>query len=494
VREALGHLRRDAVIYGFGQALGRGVQFLLVPIFTRALLPEVYGVADLVLAYSQFVVLVLVFGMDGALVRFFYQEPDRDARRRMVSTSLAWRIGSGVLFSLLFVVLSRSMAGSLIGSEVYRKYVTIGALTLPFSLLVLFSNDVLRVTFQPWKFIALNTLQAVVTAALSWWLVVPRDIGVAGVLYGKLGGDAVAALAGLALIRLNLTPRLSLRALARMLAFGWPLVPTAFAYGVISAADRFFLQRTRSLEEVGVYAVAVKFFSAAMLGVSAFSLAFFPFAHARAREPEAPRLYARVLALYVSLGSLAAMLVGLFAPEALAVLVPPGYREAARPALVLGFAAVAYGAYYVACLGVQLALKTPHLIWTALAGAVVAIGANVVATPRYGVMGAAVATLAGNVALAVLTYAVSQRVYRLPYRGARLVALYAVAVILAWLGQTLAPEGATGAAIKLGLGLLFAVLCVAVGIWTEWGSVGSPVGEGGPPGPPASRAMGGPSD
>src|SRR6267378_672027 len=92
MREALKSLRSDALIYGFGQALGRGVQFLLVPLLTRLLSPEVYGVSDLVLAYSQFVVLVMVFGTDAALVRFFYSEPDRDSRPR--SRSPPWPVRS----------------------------------------------------------------------------------------------------------------------------------------------------------------------------------------------------------------------------------------------------------------------------------------------------------------------------------------------------------------------------------------------------------------
>ena len=57
-----------------------------------------------------------------------------------------------------------------------------------------------------------------------------------------------------------------------------------FADNFAASADRYFLQRARGLEEVGVYAVAVKFFAVAMMGVSAFSLAFFPFAHARADD------------------------------------------------------------------------------------------------------------------------------------------------------------------------------------------------------------------
>jgi len=457
MREALKRLTGESLVYGLGQVSGRAVQLLLVPILTRALTRDVYGVADLVLAYSQFAVLVLVFGMDGALVRFLYHEPDHEARRRMIATSLAFRLVVSLAVAALLGLLAAWLAPGLMGSAAYRKYVVIGALTLPFTLVVLFANDVLRVTFQPWKFITLNLAQTIVTGGASLWLVLKMEMGVAGVLYGKLAGDAFCALLGLVLIQKSVAPALDRVVLARMLAFGAPLVPVSIAYGVVSSADRYFLQRSRSLEEVGVYAVAVKFFAVAMMGVSAFSLAFFPFAHARSADPGAPRLYARAMSLYIAAASVAALFVASFAPEALVWLVPAEYREAARPAALLTFAAVAYGAYYVACLGIQLALRTALLAWTAVAAAVVSLAANLWLTPKWGGEGAATATLLGNVTLAAATYAVSQSVHPLPYRGLRLVALFGGALALALAVQWWIPAGAIGVALKLAAVAAFAL-------------------------------------
>lgn len=470
MRDALRKLNADVLVYGFGQALGRGVQFLLVPILTRILAPDVYGVSDLVFAYSQLVILVLVFGTDAALVRFFYEEPDREARRRMSSTSLTFRLAVGTTVALCLWSAAGSLAGPLFGSEAYRKYLTIGAWTLPFSLIVLFGNDLLRVTLQPWKYIALNIAQALITFALSWWWVAQVRLGVVGILYGKLAGDFCAALLALGLTWRYFTPRLNSAALHRMLSFGAPLVPTAFFYGVISAADRYSLQHFRSLTDVGVYAVGVKFFALVMVGVQSFSMAFFPFAHARAETPEAPKIYAIVFARYVALASWVALAASLFAPEAL-VLVPQSYRAAAGPAVMLTFAAVAFGAYYVACLGVQRARKTKWLMLTAFIGALASVAANLLLTPRFGPTGASAATFLGNTALAVSTYWVSQLVFPLPYRGARLAALFSVAVILALAGQRWISPGAVGATLKLALLLVFLVLCRTFGVWEESGGV-----------------------
>ena len=95
MRAALKQLSSESLVYGLGQVSGRAVQLLLVPVLTRVLMQAEYGVSDLVFAYLQTAVLVLVFGMDGALARFFYQEPDREARIRMASSSLVFRLAVG---------------------------------------------------------------------------------------------------------------------------------------------------------------------------------------------------------------------------------------------------------------------------------------------------------------------------------------------------------------------------------------------------------------
>src|SRR5262245_48840832 len=325
VREALAHLTGESLIYGLGQVSGRAVNLLLVPVLTRLLTPQAYGVSDLVLAYAQTALLVLVFGMDGALARHFYEEPDRAARRRMISTSLVFRIVTGTAAALLLALVLVPALAPVVAGEAYRKYLTIGAATLPFTLLVLFANDVLRVTFQPWKFITLNIAQTVITAAITLALVIGRDLGVAGVLYGKLAGDAITAAFGLVLCRHAIRPAFHATTLRRMLRYGVPLVPVAFAYGLITAMDRFFLQRSHPLDEVGIYAVAMKCFTLVSMAVSAFQLAYGPFAYARARSPEAPRLYARVFSLYAAVASLGALAIAVFAPELIRVLAPPAY-------------------------------------------------------------------------------------------------------------------------------------------------------------------------
>ncbi len=471
VRDSLRRLSSEAVIYGVGQVSGRAVNLLLVPVLTRALLKQQYGVTELVAGYSASVLLLLVFGMDGALARFFYQQEDRAARVRMTSSSFAFRVVTGCAVALVLATAAQPLAHGMLGSDVYTKYLRLGAITLPFTLVTLWCNDLLRVTFQPWKFVALNVSQLTLVGGLTLTFVLGRGLGVAGVLYGKLVGDALAAVFGLVLCRHHLRPRFDASILRRMLGYGLPLVPVAFAYGVIGAMDRWALQRFATLDDVGTYALALKFFAVVTMGVSAFQLAFMPMAFARAQDPDAPRFYARVLGLYVAAATAGALACGLGAPLAIRLLATRDYADAARPALWLAFAAVAQGAYYVSALGINLSLRNGWLAVSTGGAALVAAIANLVLVPRLGAEGAAAATFAAYTSSAVLTYAIAQRLHPLPYRGARLAALFAMGVLLGLAVVRAAPAGAWGWGWRLATLVAFLALAWKSDVWKERGAI-----------------------
>ena len=458
MREALKRLTGESLVYGLGTAASRGLTMLLVPVFTRVFEPAAYGVIDLLGLAGSIASLLIIMGTDAALARFFYDASDSEARKVMISSSALWRVGVCLVTALLLWLLAPQFSIFLLGSPDYAKYVRLTAYSIPFTAFFLFQNDVLRVTFQPWKFITLNLVNTILVGGLSILFVVAWKKDVSGVLYGRLIGDAATAAFGFALIRLQLVPRFDGVVLRRMLAYGAPLIPVAVAYWVMQYADRWALAHFRDLTSVGIYAVAVKMGAAMMLFVSAFQLAWGPFAFARARNPEAGRLFSRVLTLFVAVSSTIALAIGLFAPEALQVLVPGAYARAALPGGLLCFAAVAHGTYYIAGIGATLSYRTDLLAWTALVAAVINVVLNYVLVHTLGIRGVSIATTAGFALSTALLYVWAQRVHPIPFRGLRALVLFltGIATLLAGVfgGRALLASSGEIASLGLRFGLL----------------------------------------
>jgi O-antigen/teichoic acid export membrane protein len=460
LRQALARLGGESIVYGLGQAGTRLIQVALVPILTRVFSPDAYGVIDLVTLVASVAAPIAVCGMDAALARFFYEAPDTQARRSLASTSAVHRFASGTILGAALFLLAEPLSSVVLGSPEYAKYLRLIAAALPFGGLFLFANEALRVTFQPWKYVALNVLNLTLVGVLTLWFVLRLELSVAGVFWAKLFGDAVAALAGLVLVRHSLGGRFDGAALCRMLAYGAPLLPVALTYAALTYADRQVLLHTASLEEVGVYAAAAKVAAIVMLPVTAFTLAFGPFAFAAAREAHAGRLYSRVLTLYTAAGSALALGIGAFAPEILRVAVPETYWGAGVAAGFLAFGTIAHGAYYIAALGTNLAQRNGWLIVTTGVAAVLTVVCALAWVRPFGSAGVAAATLCGFTFSTVSLYLVSQRLRRFPYLGARCLVLFATAIAVFVVIVQL-PAGSAGAVGK-GLGwLAFTAIALA---------------------------------
>jgi O-antigen/teichoic acid export membrane protein len=464
IRESLLRLTRHSIVYGAGQAIGRGLQVLLVPILTRLFTPAEYGVLDLLAVVGAIASFFIVMGMDSALARFFYETEDETARRVMVTSSALWRLLVGGVIALLVIALAPALSQLLLGDVAYTKYVRIVALSLPLSAYVLFHNDVLRVTFQPFKFITLNLVNTLLLAGLTVLFVVLWKKQVSGALWARLAADGLTAALGFVFIRKTLIARIDRAVLTRMLRYGLPIIPAALAYWVITYADRWILVRSLDLSAVGVYAIAVKIGFVVTLFVGAFQLAWGPFAFEKARDPLAGRLYARVLTLFVGVASTIAVGMSLFAPEVLRLIVPEAYWGAAVPGALLAFGAVASGAYQITALGVSMALRTDLLAWTAFVAAAVTVALAFALVHPLGLTGVALATLAGFTVSTVLVYAWSQRLFPVPYRGTAVLALFLGGIATWWAGSSAGAvlgaqgHGAGSVAVRVALFAAFALV------------------------------------
>jgi len=450
-------LTGQSVVYGIGQAAARAVQVVLVPVFTHAFAPAEYGVIEMVGVVTWIATFLVVAGTDAALARLFYEPENAFGRQTMVSTLGMWRAGIALTIAALLFALAPFLSQEVLRSPDYVKYVRIAAASLPFTVFVFFQNDVLRVTFQPLKFILLNVVETALVAGLSILFVVGMHREVAGVFYGRLIGDGLAALFGFVLIRHSLVPRFDRAMLASALRFGLPLVPAGIAFWAISFVDRTILARYADLTAVGVYAVAVRLGTLMMFGISAFQLAWGPFAYSHEHDPNAKGLFARVFTLYAASASGIALALGLFAHELLSVLVPASYEGAATPGALLVFGVVAFGGYTVAGLGSNLAKQPRNQSIAAVVAAVVTVALALALVVPYKLVGVAVATLAGFLSSTILLYVLSQRAYPIPYRGLRALFLFALALGLWIFGAS------QSMLVRIALFLVYAAIAGYVG-------------------------------
>ena len=282
--------------------------------------------------------------------------------------------------------------------------------------------------------------------------------GALGVIVGNFSGTLIVYLALLGYRREQLGLQFDRGLLREMNRFGLPLVPTALFLWVTNFSDRFFLVKLADVAEAGLYSVGVRIASAMVLLLTAFRLAWPAFAYSIADDDEARRTYAYVLTYLTVVTGWVALALTLLSPWIVDVLATPEFAESARVVGPLAFSTVAYGAYIVVAIGVGRARRTQFNWVVTGAAAAINVALNLALIPEYGMMGAAIATVAAYATMAVGMAWWSQRIYPVPYQWRRVATAAVGAAALAALGRELGVGLAAAVALILAYPFLLLLL------------------------------------
>jgi O-antigen/teichoic acid export membrane protein len=133
-------------------------------------------------------------------------------------------------------------------------------------------------------------------------------------------------------------------------------------------------------------------------------------------DTRAPEIFARVTTAFTVAGSFVALGAAAFATDIVRILLTPEFEPARHVVPFSAFAAVLYGVYTLAGTGLNVEGRTTWIATIFAAAAALNVGLNLVLIPNFGFMGAAYATIAGYVFLALATGAMSDRYYRIPWQ------------------------------------------------------------------------------
>jgi O-antigen/teichoic acid export membrane protein/glycosyltransferase involved in cell wall biosynthesis len=430
-------LAKQSAIYGLGGLVSRILAVVLLPLYTSYLSTADYGKIETLVAASSVVAIVLKLGFSSAFFRFYFDAKDDDGRRRVVRTSFWFTMVSstaGLLVAMLFAGQISSLLQ--LGSEeglVYAAAVGLWAGMNYEQMSALFRAEERSVGY-----VIASLANILITVGATVLLVVVLHEGPLGVLVGNFIGTLCVYFVLLAYRRYQLGLEFDRKLFRAMNHFGMPLVPAALALWAVNFIDRLFIAVFKDQGEVGVYSVAVRVSSAIVFLMIAFRAAWPAFAYSISDDHDARRTYSYVLTYVVFVTCWASLAFGLLAPWIVRLLAGnPSFYRASDAVALLSFAGAAYTAYTVMAIGSGRARKTQWNWVIAAVAAVVNVALNVILIPPYGMIGAAIATVAAYIALFVGMVIYSQEVYYVAYQWRRVLTATAAAVALTVLGAVL---------------------------------------------------------
>ena len=469
--EKILQLGKEAAIYGLSSIVGRFINFLLVPLYTNFLLPAEYGVIATLYSYLAFAFIVYGFGMEAAYMRYVSSLEIGDDKQNF-STPFFFLLGSSILLSLLISGGAAPIARVIELGAGQSLLVRYGAWILCLDTLAVIPYASLRMKNRAMAFALIRLANIILNVVFVVILVVVMGMRAEGVVIANLAASAGTFLLLLRFTIPHLTTRFSPQLFKALLKFGIPYIPAGLASIAMQVIDRPILLALTDEATVGVYQASYRLGIFMMLVVGMFDYAWRPFFLNHAKDPNAKEMFSRVFTYFCILALGLFLVVSMFVGDLVRIHVlghyffHPDYWGGLSVVPWVLLAYVFNGAYVNFIIGVYLEKKTKYLPYVTGAGALANVVVNLLLIPRFGMMGAAVATLVSYMVIAAGIYSVSQRLYRVMYEWGKLLRLGAVAAVLYVAFLLLDVGNATIAAIsvKAGLTAVFVSMLFVTGI------------------------------
>ena len=501
----LKQLAGQTMIYGLSTILARIINFLFVPIYTRLLTPESYGVVTEFMAYIAVLQVVLVLGLETGCFRFANKEGVDP--KKVYSNAFVTVFCVSATFLALMIAFAGPISAAL-GYEGYSACIMYmgGILALDSVTAILFAklrqegralkfaiyktikivtetaaNLVLFLWFPKYcaQFAAQAGTQASALTASDVWLLkfIPATPDFSYVIFAIFISCVVC---GLLFIPdyLKLSFRLEPKLLRQMLAYSLPLMVAALPGIVNDFLDRILFRYFDTNAEawrssLGLYQAAVKLAVIMNLFIQMFRYAAEPFFFRRAREKDSKDLYALVQEYFTAFCGLVFLGVILYI-DIIALILGPQFRSAVGVVPVMLLSYMILGMLFNVSMWYKLSGKTNMAIWITFAGLAVTAVVIVLFMPKYSYWAAAYGHLASYVVMFAISALLGAKYYPIPYRWGRLAAIVGLMFLVYGVSMYLDAKCFTNVVIgeasnglvaaKLGVHTLFIAL-YAVGSW-----------------------------
>ncbi len=406
---------RDTSIYTLSDILNKMIPFLLLPILTRYLSPEDYGIIAMFFVFTSVLGIVMTLETNTAIRVNFFKISREKLKVYILNTLLIVSVATALTF--VGIILFQRDISSLLALPVEWLFIGVFVTLLQFittiNLLLWQSEE------DPIPLGFYQIAQTIFNLSLSLILVVAFEMGWEGRLIAVSVASVMFGLLSLYFLfrRDYLTLKLSPEAIADSLKFGIPLLPHALSIWIRTGMDRIFITTLISASATGLYTVAFQVASVISILTIALNKAYMPYLFKKlSKIDEKSRLIlVKYSYLYFLVLLLLATLFSLMVPFVLEILLGKRFLVAGEyiPWIAFGFAF--YGMYLMVVNYILFSKKTALLSSVTISVSLFHGVLSYFLILYHGALGAAQATAISSLILFIAVWRLSQKVYPMPW-------------------------------------------------------------------------------
>ena len=398
----------------------KGINFFLLPLYTKYLTPEMLGISDSISNLTAVLFPLLVMGLDSAFSAFFFDEHNEQHYHKVMNTIRITMLIASIV-PVLMSVAAKPIASLLFGDSEYYILVAISLVSvsanlwhLPFSLFARMKN---RMTL----FALVNTVASLAMIILNIIFLTVLHLGA----YSLILSTACVQILQFLMYRLMTKEKLDASALdrpllRRMLTFSMPLIPNAIATWVLALSDRYIILHYCGANEVGLYGVAARFAAAVSLVANGIYMSYTTYAYDKKGDSDDKQNYSRILNAFVYAIMGICVTVSLFAEEIIDIMAHNSYANTSVLIAPILFGQLLYGINTLVGYSITFEKKSKYILYITSTGAALNVVLNFIFVPMHGALAASYTTLVSYMIMVVLTYYYAQKTYPVEYETVKI--------------------------------------------------------------------------
>lgn len=462
-------LLKSSMVYTASDVLQKGTALLLIPLYTRYLGSDGYGVLAVVAALNGFLAILFTLSLQAAVARYYFEYQDHPEKLRVFwGTQITFILIVTVVAGGVLLVVGNSLLAPLVGKVSYSPYIVIGVLTAMAQPLFQVLLAILQIREQAPLYAILNLINFSINVILAVAFVALLGWGVIGPLMAALATAVIFLGVSIWFIRRDVQFGINRECLAVGLRYSLPLVPHAIAGTLVAMGDRLLINGIAGTSSAGIYAVAFQLAVPVLLLTDSMNRAYVPIAMRALKAGDRPLLDKLPgIALYmVAAYCAAALTLSAFSQEIVSAIATTSFLPASGVLPLIAFAFVLNGVYYIYVNIMFFQPGATRLIpLGTLVGGIASVALNVVLIKRYDLTGAALAMLFAQCLTVIFVARIAYRLEPVRWPTTRFAVLVGTGLFFALIAQA-----ANG--LSFVQALLTKCFVVLVGLFTFFGLAG----------------------
>jgi O-antigen/teichoic acid export membrane protein len=413
------------------------LSFLLVPLYTDVFSKEEYGVVTLAFSYIIFFNVILSYGMETTVFRYFTKQKEK---QNVISTASISMLATSSLFLVLAYFFKVEISHLL---DIKVEYFQLVIWILFFDAICVIPFAYLRLKKKSIKYAVIKILSVTVNLGFNVFLLLAlpfwknsfealENICIDDSIQYIFISFVIASVLSFSMLFpffLKLKYQFDLKLWQNMLKYSWPILIAGLAYSINETIDKvllnYLLPEDISKAQVGVYGACYKLSVFMTLFATAFRLGVEPFffSHAQSKNPK--KAYALITKYFTIIGLSIMLAVIVFIDYLKLIIRGEEFYEALSIVPILLLANLCLGIYHNLSVWYKVTDRTKFGAYISSIGAVLTLLINFIFIPIYGFKASAIATLVAYGSMMILSYLIGQKYYKIKYPIKRL-SFYAI--------------------------------------------------------------------